>query len=78
MITKDVFLVTKSLLEEPVSLLEARARVVGAVGAVVSITIALLEPKELDAPGVGKVKVAIFVEESLIVPLLRAREVVVT
>ena len=35
-ITRDVFLVIKSLLEDPVSLLDARARVVGAVGAVVS------------------------------------------
>ena len=35
-ITRDVFLVIKSLLEDPVSLLDARARVVGAAGAVVS------------------------------------------
>ena len=35
-ITRDVFLVIKSLLEDPVSLLDARARVVGAVGAVLS------------------------------------------
>ena len=34
--TRDVFLVSKSLLEDPVSLLDARASVVGAVGAVVS------------------------------------------
>ncbi len=34
--TKDVFFVIRSLLEDPVSLLDARARVVGAVGAVVS------------------------------------------
>ena len=35
-ITRDVFLVIRSLLDDPVSLFEARARVVGAVGAVVS------------------------------------------
>ena len=35
-ITRDVFLVIRSLLDDPVSLFEARARVVGAVGAVLS------------------------------------------
>jgi hypothetical protein len=59
-ITKEVFLVTKSLLEDPVSLLEARARVVGADGALVSITSALLAPKEFVAAGVARVSTTLF------------------
>jgi hypothetical protein len=46
-ITKEVSLVTKSLLEDPVSLLEARARVVGADGALVStVTVKAVEAED--------------------------------
>jgi hypothetical protein len=45
-------------------------------GAVVSITIALLFPSEPEAPGAARVKVALFAAASLIVPPLRARDVV--
>ena len=49
-----------------------------AVGAVVSITMSLFEPSEPVAPGEGSVSVALFPAESLIVPPLRAKEVVAT
>ena len=41
----------------------------GALGVVVSIISALFAPKEPDAPGVAKVRVALFPETSFIVPL---------
>ena len=46
------------------------------VAFVVSITIALLSPKELVAPGVGRVRVAALPARSLIVPLFNESEVV--
>ena len=46
------------------------------VGAVVSITIALFAPNELAAAGVGRVKTALLVAASWIVPLLSARAAV--
>ena len=46
------------------------------VGLWVSITIALLAPKEPDAPGDANVKVAAFPAASLIVPLFRASALV--
>ena len=53
--------------------------VIAMVGTVVSITNALLAPKELVAPGEGKVRVAADVPPvSLIVPLFKARDVVAT
>ena len=48
------------------------------VGTVVSITNALLAPKELVAPGVAKVNVAALRAASLIVPLFKASELVAT
>ena len=48
------------------------------VGAVVSITIALLAPSELVAPGVARVSVASFKAASRIVPLFSANDVVAT
>ncbi len=48
------------------------------VGAMPSMTIALLAPKEFAAPGVAKVNVALLRAASLIVPELRAKEVVAT
>ena len=48
------------------------------VGAVVSITIALLFPSEPEAPGEARVSVALLPAVSLIVPPLRAREFVAT
>ena len=42
------------------------------VGTVLSITIALLAPKELEAPGEASVKVALFPTASLMVPLFSA------
>ena len=47
------------------------------VGAVVSITMASALPRELAAPGVARVRVAALPAASLMVPLLRARAVVV-
>ena len=47
------------------------------VGSVLSITIFLLCPKELVAPGLGRVKAASLFAESFIVPPLRVREPVV-
>ena len=47
-----------------------------AVGAVVSITIALFAPRESVAPGDGNVRVASLEELSRIVPLLADRELV--
>ena len=47
-----------------------------AVGAVVSITIALFVPSEPDEPGDGNVRVASLEELSRIVPLLADRELV--
>src|SRR6185436_3734044 len=46
------------------------------VGAVVSITIFLLLPREPAAPGVGSVRIALFPAASLIVPPLRVSAVV--
>ena len=43
--------------------------ITGASGAVVSITRALLSPKEPEAPGDAKVRFALFPAASLIVPL---------
>jgi hypothetical protein len=48
------------------------------VGAVVSMTIALLFPSEPEAPGEARVSVALLPAVSLIVPPLRAREFVAT
>ncbi len=48
------------------------------VGAVVSMTRALLAPKEFAAPGVARVKVASLPTASLIVPEFKAKEVVAT
>ena len=45
----------------------------GALGAVVSIVNALFAPKEPDAPGVAKVRFALFPAASLIVPLFKDR-----
>ena len=42
---------------------------VGAFGAVVSMISALFAPKEPDAPGVAKVRTALFPAASFIVPL---------
>ena len=42
------------------------------IGMAVSITIALLAPKELVAPGLGNVNVAALPAASLIVPLFKA------
>ena len=77
-ITKDVFFVIKSLLEDPVSLLEASTRLEGAEGAVVSTTIDLFAPKDPAAEGEGRVKTASRLEEFLIVPLFSASELVAT
>ena len=41
-----------------------------------SITISLLAPSELGPPGVGRVRIALLIATSLIVPPLRTREVV--
>ena len=46
------------------------------VGTLVSTINALLSPKELEAPGLAKVKVAAFNAASLIVPLFNAKELV--
>ena len=46
------------------------------VGAVVSMMMASLLPREFAAPGVARVRVAALPAASLMVPLLRAREVV--
>ena len=48
------------------------------VGAVVSMTIALLFPSEPEAPGEARVSVALLPATSLIVPLFNAREFVAT
>ena len=48
------------------------------VGAVVSITRALLAPSELVAPGEASVRVALLPAASLIVPPFRASELVAT
>jgi hypothetical protein len=48
------------------------------VGAVVSITIALLAARDPDALGLGKVKVALTLEASLIVPPFKANELALT
>jgi hypothetical protein len=45
---------------------------------VVSITIALLFPRDPEAPGDARVKVALFPAASLIVPLFNASELVAT
>jgi hypothetical protein len=42
------------------------------VGAVVSITIALFAPRELEAPGAARVKVALLPAASFIVPPFRS------
>ena len=47
-------------------------------GAVVSMMMSLLLPKEFVAPGVGKVKTALFKDASFIVPEFRASELVAT
>ena len=47
-------------------------------GAVVSITSALFAPREFVVPGLTKVKVALFVAASLIVPEFNASELVST
>ena len=47
-------------------------------GAVVSMTIALLAPSELAAPGEARVSVALFPAASLIVPPFKANELVAT
>ena len=52
--------------------------VIETVGAVVSMIIALLAPRDPAAPGLARVQVALFNAASLIVPPLRAREVVPT
>ena len=49
---------------------------VEAVGAVVSMTNALLAPREPAAPGDTRVRVALFSAASLMVPALSARDVV--
>ena len=46
------------------------------VGAVVSMTMFLLAPRLLAAPGLASVRAAAFVAKSLMVPPARAREVV--
>ena len=46
------------------------------VGAVVSIVIALLAPREPEAPGEGKVRVALLLALSRMVPPLADRELV--
>jgi hypothetical protein len=50
----------------------------GADGALVSITIALLSPSEPAAPGLASVSVALLVAASRIVPELSVSEVVAT
>ena len=47
---------------------------VGALGAVVSIINALFAPKEPEAPGDAKVRVALFPAASFIVPPFRAKD----
>ncbi|MGV1045204.1 hypothetical protein [Limnohabitans sp.] len=64
-------LVMKSVLLVPVSAENASVEMV-VVGAVVSISIALLAPKELAAPGVANVTVALLPAASLMVPLFKA------
>jgi hypothetical protein len=73
-----VFFVIKSLLDDPVSLLEASTRLEGAEGAVVSTTIALFAPKDPAAEGEGRVKTASKLAEFFIVPLFSASESVAT
>jgi hypothetical protein len=67
--TRDVFLVIKSLLDNPASLPEVKLKVVGADGAVLSTIIVLFAPSELAAPGDGRVSVATLSAASLIVPV---------
>jgi len=76
--TKDVFFVIKSLLDDPVSLLEASTRLEGAEGAAVSTTSDLFAPKDPAAEGEGGVKTAYWVEEFFIVPPFSASELVAT
>jgi hypothetical protein len=59
----------KVIVAEPLIELVA-ARVT--VGAVVSITIALFAPRELEAPGAARVKVALLPAASFIVPPFRS------
>jgi hypothetical protein len=59
----------KVIVAEPlVELVAARVT----VGAVVSITIALFAPRELEAPGAARVKVALLPAASFIVPPFRS------
>jgi hypothetical protein len=59
----------KVIVAEPlVELVAARVT----VGAVVSITIALFAPRELEAPGAARVKVALLPAASFIVPSFRS------
>jgi len=61
---------------DPPDVIEAVATL--ALGTVVSITIALLAPNELAAPGDAKVRVALLLAASLIVPPFSANDVVAT
>ena len=62
-----------SVLELPLSLPASRSGVLGASGAVVSMTMALFAPSELAAPGAGNVKTAAAPPVvATMVPLLRA------
>ena len=48
------------------------------VGSIPSITIALLEPNDPEAPGEARVRLALLPSKSLMVPELRTRELVAT
>ncbi len=65
--------VISSVVENPVSEAVARSPSDGATGAVVSTTSALLAPRDVTAPGVASVIVALLRAASRIVPPLRAR-----
>ena len=59
--------------EEPLMTLTTVGELMVMAGAVVSMTMALLAPRDPAAPGVAKVRVALLVAESLMVPPARAR-----
>jgi hypothetical protein len=66
--------VTVKVMVPEVDVADVAAKVT--VGAVVSMTSALLAPSELAAPGEGSVSVALLAAASLMVPELSASEVV--
>ena len=65
-----VSLVMSSLEDAPESVPEVMSGVLGAAGEVVSMMMALFEPRELAAPGEARVKVALLLAASLMVPPL--------